>query len=48
MKNGKVTDLTRIERQAPTVQELSDKGARVVLLSHFDRPERPKSCRKCR
>ena len=38
MKDGKVTDLTRIERQAPTVRELSDKGARVILLSHFDRP----------
>jgi phosphoglycerate kinase len=38
MKNGKVTDTTRIERQAPTVQELCERGARVVLLSHFDRP----------
>jgi phosphoglycerate kinase len=38
MKNGKVTDYTRIERQAPTVQELSEKGARVIVLSHFDRP----------
>src|SRR3954468_4674146 len=38
MKSGKVTDATRIERQAPTVRELSDKGARVVLLSHFERP----------
>jgi phosphoglycerate kinase len=38
MRSGKVTDLTRIERQAPTVHELSDKGARLILLSHFDRP----------
>jgi phosphoglycerate kinase len=38
MKNGKVTDATRIERQAPTVRELSDKGARVIVLSHFERP----------
>jgi phosphoglycerate kinase len=38
MRNGKITDLTRIERQAPTVHELSDKGARLILLSHFDRP----------
>jgi phosphoglycerate kinase len=38
MKNGRVTDATRIERQAPTVRELSDKGARVILLSHFERP----------
>ncbi len=38
MKDGKVTDLTRIERQAPTVRELSDKGAQVIVLSHFERP----------
>ena len=39
MKDGTVTDTARIERQAPTVRELSDKGARVILLSHFDRPK---------
>src|SRR5215467_4540925 len=38
MKNGRVTDATRIERQAPTVRELSEKGARVIVLSHFERP----------
>ena len=38
MKNGEVTDRTRIERQAPTVRELADKGARVIVLSHFERP----------
>lgn len=38
MKDGKVTDATRIERQAPTVRELSEKGARVIVLSHFERP----------
>jgi phosphoglycerate kinase len=38
MKSGKVTDMLRIERQAPTIKELADKGARVVVLSHFDRP----------
>jgi 3-phosphoglycerate kinase len=37
--DGKVTDLTRIERVAPTIRELSDKGARVVLLAHFGRPK---------
>ncbi len=38
MKNGKVTDYTRIERLASTVKELADKGAKLVLMSHFGRP----------
>jgi phosphoglycerate kinase len=38
MENGKVTDMTRIERVAPSIAELADKGARVVVLSHFGRP----------
>jgi phosphoglycerate kinase len=37
--DGKVTDATRIERQAPTIRELADAGARVIVLSHFDRPK---------
>ncbi|EFG2885786.1 phosphoglycerate kinase [Escherichia coli] len=37
--DGKVTDLTRIERIAPTILELSDKGAKVILLAHFGRPK---------
>jgi len=36
---GKVTDDTRIVRQAPTIRELADKGAKVIILSHFDRPK---------
>ena len=39
MRDGRVTDLTRIERSAETVRELMNKGARVVVLSHFDRPK---------
>ena len=39
MRDGQVTDKTRIERAAPTIRELSEKGARVVVLSHFDRPD---------
>lgn len=39
MADGKVTDLTRIERVAPTITELSDKGAKVILLAHFGRPK---------
>ncbi len=37
--DGKVTDATRIARQAPTIKELADKGAKVIVLSHFDRPK---------
>src|ERR1700759_101698 len=37
--DGKVTDATRIERQAPTLRELAEKGAKVIVLSHFDRPK---------
>jgi len=39
MDNGRVTDLTRLERIAPTITELSDKGAKVILLAHFGRPK---------
>jgi len=39
MENGKVSDMTRIERVLPTIRELSDKGAKVILLSHFGRPK---------
>jgi phosphoglycerate kinase len=39
IENGIVTDATRIARVAPTVTELADKGAKVILLSHFGRPK---------
>jgi phosphoglycerate kinase len=39
VQDGRVTDDTRIVRQAPTIKELSDKGAKVIILSHFDRPK---------
>src|SRR3954447_793433 len=39
MKNGKVADSARIDRQAPTIRELADKGAKVIVLSHFERPK---------
>jgi phosphoglycerate kinase len=39
MKDGKVGDATRIERLAPTIRELADRGARVVVMSHFGRPK---------
>ena len=39
MENGKVSDATRIERVAPTITEISDKGGKVILLAHFGRPK---------
>jgi phosphoglycerate kinase len=38
-KDGKVTDTTRIDRLKPTIDYLTSKGARIVLLSHFGRPK---------
>ncbi|MEA2738837.1 MAG: phosphoglycerate kinase, partial [Acetobacteraceae bacterium] len=37
--DGKISDLTRIERLSPTIRELSEKGAKVIVCSHFDRPK---------
>ena len=39
VRDGKISDLTRIERLSPTIRELSGKGARVIVISHFDRPK---------
>ncbi len=39
VKDGVVTDATRIERVAGTIKLLSDKGAKVALLAHFERPK---------
>ena len=39
MENGKVTDATRIERIAPTITEIAQKGGKVILLAHFGRPK---------
>src|SRR5260370_12925365 len=39
MEAGKVSDLTRLERAAPTITEIADKGGKVILLSHFGRPK---------
>jgi phosphoglycerate kinase len=38
-ENGRVTDATRIERVAPTIAEIADKGGKVILLAHFGRPK---------
>ena len=39
MKDGRVGDATRIERLAPTIRELAERGAKVVVMSHFGRPK---------
>ncbi len=39
LREGVITDHTRIERLSPTIRELADKGARVIVISHFDRPK---------
>jgi phosphoglycerate kinase len=39
MDKGRISDRTRIERMAPTIVEIADKGGKVILLSHFGRPK---------
>jgi len=39
MADGRVTDATRLERVVPTIRSLSERGARVVVMSHLGRPK---------
>lgn len=39
MRGGRITDTTRIDRTVPTLNELSNKGAKVIVISHFGRPK---------
>jgi phosphoglycerate kinase len=39
MESGRVSDATRLERVAPTITEISNKGGKVILLAHFGRPK---------
>ncbi|MEM9222950.1 MAG: phosphoglycerate kinase [Pseudomonadota bacterium] len=39
MANGAVSDTTRLRAVSPTIKELAQKGAKVILLAHFGRPK---------
>lgn len=39
MEAGRVTDTTRIDKIAPTVEDIIARGGKAVLLAHFDRPK---------
>ncbi|MBX8828199.1 phosphoglycerate kinase, partial [Ochrobactrum sp. SFR4] len=39
MQDGKVSDTTRIDRIIPTINNLRERGAKVILLAHFGRPK---------
>jgi len=39
MNDGEMSDTTRIERTAPTIREIADRGGKAILLSHFGRPK---------
>jgi phosphoglycerate kinase len=43
MADGQVTDDTRLRAAVPTVAELADKGAKVLILAHFGRPKRQRN-----
>ena len=39
VKDGKVTDATRLERLVPGLKDLAERGAKVIVISHFGRPK---------
>ena len=41
VRDGKVTDATRIERLAPTLAAIIERGGKPIVMSHFGRPKGP-------
>ncbi|MFC3125825.1 phosphoglycerate kinase [Pseudoroseomonas globiformis] len=39
VRDGRITDRTRIDRLVPTIRELAQREAKVIICSHFDRPK---------
>ena len=39
MQDGQVADVSRIERNTPTILEIADRGGKVIILSHYGRPK---------
>ena len=39
MKDGQVTDATRLESALPTIDHLVERGAKIILMAHFGRPK---------
>jgi phosphoglycerate kinase len=48
VKDGKVTDATRIERLAPTLAAIIERGGKPVVMSHFGRPKGPDTSQSLR
>jgi len=38
MKDGRITDVSRMEKTLPTLNDLLDRGAGVIVMSHMGRP----------
>ncbi|MDF1768041.1 phosphoglycerate kinase [Maricaulis sp.] len=39
MKDGQVSDATRLESALPTIDHLVERGAKIILMAHFGRPK---------